>query len=343
MFAVSEITEKKKWEDFVLSQTHTIFLQSPQYAEFYKKLGEQSWIFGVFDAKKLVGGALAVTVHAKRGSFLFLPYGPIVNEEKNYHEALQALTIHLADFAKKQNLDFLKISPFWENNPSNQNLFKQLKYKNAPMHVLAQNTWLLDLGPSEDDLLTGMEKTHRYLIRRCLKEGVTVSQTSEPQKLIDFNQLHDLTARRHKFHRFSDEYIQAEYDCFSPRKEAILFKGILPDGRLDSAAVIIFYGNMAAYRHGASANLDHKLPTSYLVQWEAIKEAKRRGFSWYNFWGIAPPEADKKHPFYGITHFKKGFGGFNLDLLHCQDLPVTKKYYFNWLVETFRSLRRGFK
>ena len=343
MFTVSEITEKKKWEDFVLSQTYAIFLQSPQYAEFYKKLGEQGWIFGVFDAEKLVGGTLAVTVHAKRGSFLFLPYGPVVSEKKNRSEVVRVLTDHLSDFIKNQNLNFLKVSPFWGNNPTNLNIFKQLKYRNAPMHVLAENTWLLDLGPSEEDILAGMEKTHRYLIRRCMKEGVTVSQTSESQKLIDFNQLHDLTAQRHRFHRFSDEYIQAEYDCFAPKKEAVVFKGILPDGRVDSAAVVIFYGNMAAYRHGASANFDNKLPTSYLVQWEAIKEAKRRGFSWYNFWGIAPKEANKKHPFYGITHFKKGFGGFNMDLLHCQDLPVTKKYYFNWLVETFRSLRRGFK
>lgn len=343
MLEVREINDEKIWEKFILDQTYAIFLQSPQYGEFYKKLGERSWIFGIFDAGKLVGGTLAVTVHAKRGSFLFLPYGPVINEKKNRGEALKALTAHLSDFAISQKVDFLKAAPFWENNPTNQNLFRQFKYRNAPMHILAENTWLLDLNLSEENLLIGMEKTHRYLIRRCMKAGVTVLKTSEPKKLAEFSRLHDLTAQRHKFHRFSDEFIQNEYDCFAPRGEAVLIKGILPDGRVDSAAVIIFYGNMAAYRHGASANFDHKLPTSYLVQWEAIKEAKKRGLSWYNFWGIAPPNANKTHPFYGITHFKKGFGGFNFNLLHCQDLPLTKKYYLNWLVETFRSLRRGFK
>ncbi|MBI4992863.1 MAG: peptidoglycan bridge formation glycyltransferase FemA/FemB family protein [Candidatus Magasanikbacteria bacterium] len=343
MFDVREIKDEKIWEKFIIDQTYAIFLQSPQYGEFYKKLGEQSWVFGIFDAEKLVGGTLAVTVHAKRGSFLFLPYGPVISEKKNRGEALKALTAHLSNFARSQKLDFIKSSPFWENNPTNQNLFKQFKYQNAPMHILAENTWLLDLSLSEENLLAGMEKTHRYLIRRCMKTGVIVIKTNEPQKLAEFSQLHDLTAQRHKFHRFSDEYIQNEYNCFAPRGEAMLIKGILPDGRVDSAAVVIFYGNMAAYRHGASANFDHKLPTSYLVQWEAIKEAKKRGLSWYNFWGITPPNANKKHPFYGITHFKKGFGGFNFNLVHCQDLPLTKKYYLNWLVETFRSLRRGFK
>ena len=77
--------------------------------------------------------------------------------------------------------------------------------------------------------------------------------------------------------------------------------------------------------------------------WESIKEAKNRGMKYYNFWGIAPDKARKNHPFYGITHFKKGFGGYKKELLPAQDLPVSVKYWFNWVIETFRSIKRGFK
>jgi len=62
----------------------------------------------------------------------------------------------------------------------------------------------------------------------------------------------------------------------------------------------------------------------------------------YNFWGIAPDGSSPKHPFAGITHFKKGFGGKQIDLLRCQDLPLAPKYYINWGVETLRRLKRGF-
>ncbi|GAI33015.1 unnamed protein product, partial [marine sediment metagenome] len=34
-------------------------------------------------------------------------------------------------------------------------------------------------------------------------------------------------------------------------------------------------------------------PASYLLQWEAIKEAKNRGCKLYNFWGIAEIESKK--------------------------------------------------
>ena len=112
---------------------------------------------------------------------------------------------------------------------------------------------------------------------------------------------------------------------------------------MDASAIIIFYGNMAAYRHSASLQLDKRLPTSYLIQWEAIKEAKKRGVMWYNFWGIAPEGASSKHPFFGITHFKKGFGGSHMELLPCFDIPLKMRYYLTRYFEFFRSIKRGFK
>ncbi len=122
----------------------------------------------------------------------------------------------------------------------------------------------------------------------------------------------------------------------------MLLLGYLPDGTLDSGAVIMSYGTMACYRHGASLGLDKRVPTSYLVQWRAIQEAKRRGCHWYNLWGVAPEGSSKKHPFFGITHFKKGFGGVQKDLLHCQDLPLRPGYWVNWTIETIRRMKRGF-
>jgi len=333
---IRQIANQSEWEKFVLSQSYTFFVQSCHYGEFYEMMGEKSWILGVFDNDKLIGGSLVVSTHAKRGSFLYLPYGPIgVGEE--------ILFIYLKKFAKENKFDFVRCSPFWPVEKEKEGILKQNGFRPAPMHILAENTWLLDLSKSEEEMMAQMEKTHRYSIRRCEKEGVRVEKLINEMALKQFNHTHDETAKRHNFHRFSKEYIEKEFKTFALYDEAAVFTGFLPDGRLDSSAIIMFFGNMAAYRHGASLNLDNKLSTSYLVQWEAIKEAKRRGIKWYNFWGVIPAKADKNHPFYGITHFKKGFGGEQVDLVHCHDLPISWKYWLNWVVETFRSLKRGFK
>ncbi len=339
---IKQIENKQEWENFVLKQPSTIFVQSYKYGEFYKSMGESSWIFGIYNDEKLIGGSLVVSTHAKRGDFLYLPYGPIL-PEKNREEALQKITKFLKKFAKENKYNFVRVSPFIDETDDLKKIFKKNGYRNAPIHILAETTWILDVQKSDEELLMNMKKNHRNLIRRCEKKGVKIEKTSDIKNLEKFNKLHEETAKRHDFHRFSDEYVKKEFSVFNNDKEVILFNAYLPNGQLDSSSIMMFYGNMACYRHSGSLNLDNKLPTSYLIQWEAIKEAKKRGMRYYNFWGIAPENAPKKHPFRGITHFKKGFKGFQKDLLHCQDLPVSVKYWVTWGIETIRSINRGFK
>lgn len=341
MFRVKQI-DNNTWEKFLLKQPYTLFVQSPAYGEFYKLTGEDYWVLGIFDKNEtLVGGSLVVSTHAKRGDFLYLPYGPVLNFSNK--ELLKFFLEYLKNFAKENNFDFVRISPFVTDKDGKlEQSMKKIGLLSAPMHVLAETTWLLDISLSEEEIMGNMKKNHRNLIRRCIREGVKIEIKTDEESLNKFNLLHDETAKKHKFHRFSPEYIKNEFNSFVKKNQAAIFEAYLPDGNLDASAIIIYYGNMTAYRHAASLNLNKKIPTSYLIQWEAIKEAKIRGVKWYNFWGIAPSDTSYEHPFYGITHFKKGFGGFQKDLLHCLDLPVSKKYWLNWVIETIRRKKRGF-
>ena len=61
----------------------------------------------------------------------------------------------------------------------------------------------------------------------------------------------------------------------------------------------------------------------------------------YNFWGVSP-DKDLPHPISGVSHFKRGFGGKQFDILHAQDLPLRPIYALNWIVETVRRKRRGY-
>lgn len=338
---VQEIQSPQIWEQFIQAQPFTLFVQSPLYGEFYKRQGENFFLVGILEEEKLIGGSLVVTTHARRGNFLYLPYGPILPKEKS-QEALTLLTAFLVHYAKEQGYTFIRSSPFLDETESSQKLFSDTGYRKAPMHVLAEKTWMLDIQPDEETLLKNMKKNHRNLIRRCEREGVRIVKTKTNEGMKGLHELLDITSKRHNFSRFSRKYIEDEYKTFSDKGHAMLFSAYLPDGTLDAAAIFIYYGTMGVYRHSASLGKNHKIPTSYLLQWEALKEGKKRGMTWHNFWGIAPDGSPKTHPFFGITHFKKGFGGEAKDVLPCMDYPVTNRYYFNWLVETLRRIKRGF-
>ncbi len=342
MLVVKKNVHPEEWEKFVRSQPYTFFVQSCAYASFYQSLGERSWFFGVYDGDALVGGSLVVSTHARRGNFLYLPYGPIFSTAiKDLRQILALFTRELAQHAKSEGYTFLRVSPFLEAGGDSTQAFRSAGYVPSPLHTLAEHTWLLDVTPSETELLAAMNKNHRNLIRRCDREGVRVEMHSDVAALEPLHTLLDETVRRHRFTRFSREYIEEEFAAMAIPDRAV-FQAYLPDGRLDASAVIFFYGSMAVYRHSGSRGLDHRLPTSYLLQWEAIREARRRNMVWYNFWGIAPEGAGKKHPFFGITHFKKGFGGKGIHLMHCQDYPLSHRYWLTYAFEYLRKMRRGF-
>lgn len=344
-YRIQQISDTEAWEKFVEKQTYTIFVQSSHYADFYRTMGEQAYIWGVYRGDVLIAGSLVVTVHARRGNFLFLPYGPLFDTALTQDEQKEVFGLFMAElrnFAKENSYNFIRCSPFLPNTANWQKTFKKAGFVRSAMHILAEHTWLLDITPSEETLLANMEKNHRNLIRRCQKEGVKITISTEPEALADFNTLLDITASRQHFHRFSKKYVQDEFSSFAHHGEAVVVRAYLNDGTLDTAAVFMFYKTMSCYRHAASRLTDKKISTSYLVQWAALQEAKKRGCVVHNFWGIAPPNARKNHPFFGLTHFKKGFGGAGYDVLPCHDLPVRCCYWITWCIEKIRSIKRGF-
>ena len=71
-----------------------------------------------------------------------------------------------------------------------------------------------------------------------------------------------------------------------------------------------------------------------------LKQARKRGCKIYNFWGITPTDSPR-HPWAGLTLFKKGFGGYKKEYVKTQDLPLSGQYWINYLVERIRRSKRG--
>ncbi|TSC56193.1 MAG: hypothetical protein G01um101418_89 [Parcubacteria group bacterium Gr01-1014_18] len=349
MIEIREIEDKKVWEDFLLGQEWTPFLQSWNSGVHFASLGDKIWRLGIFDGRDLAGICFVSRVEAKRGWYLYCPYGPVLRSWKS--DLFGPLALFLEDLGKREGCVFIKMSPYVEDSPENRGVLEKSAYRRAPLHVLSESSWILDLGvarngsgdgrlaPTESDgLLRDMRKTHRNLIRRAEKEGVVITQSRDPKDLDIFWRLYEETGKRHRFVLYPKKFVYNQFEAYVKEAQSEIFLASV-GGTVLSAAMVMYYGNEGAYHHGAS--LPSKIPCSYLLQWHAIQEAQRRGKKYYNFWGIYPGN-NTKHPFWGITQFKKGFGGHLRQLLPCHDRPLSWKYAFNWTVERFRRWRRGF-
>jgi len=329
---------KRDWEAFLKTQDPSLYVQSWNYGEFNALEGDDFFVMALYRGERIIGGGLFIHIHAKRGDFLYAPYGPILKYQ--FQEHIDIFTKALQEEAQRRNVAFIRISPFQEDTLELRESIQKVGFRKAPMHMIAETTRILDLDDGEVELLKNMKQNHRNLVRRATREGVTI-KTSD--SIEDVKLVHDLlkfTSKRHHFIPFSLNYLQNEFKTFEKINGVKVYLAYYEEELL-AAAIVYFYGDTVVYKHGAS-NMKHpKIPASYAIQWKAIKDALAGGYKYYNFWGIAP-KGKKKHPFYGITHFKKGFGGRTVNLLPAHDLPVTKKYWLNWVVETARRFKRGF-
>jgi lipid II:glycine glycyltransferase (peptidoglycan interpeptide bridge formation enzyme) len=319
-------------------------------------MGNKIWRLGIyeipnskFQIPNLIGVALVIKISAKRGTFLFVPHGPIIKSQISNlkSQILKYLLEELKKLAKEEKCDFIRIAPILERNEENEKIFRELGFREAPIHIHPELTWELDLTTSEENLLMGMRKTTRYLIRQAQRnKEIEIEEENDLEGIEKFNQIYQLTKERHGFVPFSLKYLKNEFLAFSKDNQISVLLGKYK-GEIVSGGIFIFWQKIGFYHHGASSQKYPKVPVSYLLLWEAIKKAKERGCEKLNFWGIAPLTNSKfqipnsKHPWAGLTLFKIGFGGYKKEYLKTQDFPLSLKYWFNFTIEKLRRKKRG--
>lgn len=355
MIKIIEENNKKDWEDFLKYCSQKTFLTSWNWGEFQKKMGNKIWRLSIYQNSQQIGSFLLIKIKAKFRNFFFIPHGPVLKDgclksSEIKKEILLEILKFLKNISEKENIDFIRFAPIWKNNQENEKLFEELKFIKAISHIHPEVTWFLDISIPENEILMGMRKNTRNLIRRAQKEGVEIIQKNSIDGIEDFNNLYKKTVARQYFNPFSLKYLKNEFESFYSDNQIINIFAKYKN-EIISSAIIIFWQGMGFYHQGASSQKYPKIPASYLLQWEAIKKAKNNGCKLYNFWGIVPQinssedlknNKIKKHPWWGISLFKMGFGGYKQEYLKTYDLPLTWRYQIQKTIENLRKIKRGY-
>ena len=315
------------------------FLQSSLWAETNRLLGHKVLEESI-DAKARF---LAIVKDAKRGRYLEIPGGPLLDWQDQ--PLTRKVFSKIVEIGKTEKCVFVRFRPQLENTEANQKLLQTLKtsahldLRPAPMHLHAQNTVILDLKKSEEDLLMELRRQTRYEVRRAEKLGLKVSHDESETAFETFHKIQLETAKRQDFVPPSLKELLAERKAFG--KNARLYVSNTPEGEPISYGLILTEENEAAYFEAASTELNRKLPGTYALLWTAIKDLKAAGIARFNLWGIAPPGVEN-HRYSGVTTFKTGFGGRIVEFIPAQDIVLNKlRYKLDELVETARKKKRN--
>lgn len=338
---IKEQQDAEEWNEFVAKNSSpSSFLQSWQWGEFQKSLGNKVYRLAVSEEGEILGAALVIVKPLPLSrTYLETPKGPIFKQSVVSSELLSCMVEELKRIGQRETAVLARVNPPY---PA-QNLALTTYVFTTPKILLRQmepaNTIVVDLSKSEDELLVNMHEKTRYNIRLAEKRVVKVRDaTSEDETFEKFLDLLAETGKRDKitswsksrFYKFKKEFFVTP----AMRLETPYARLLVGEwgGKILASAVVMLFGDAGTYLYAASSGEHREVNTPSLVLWEAIKLAKREGKKWYDMWGTAPKEAGEKHSWAGITRFKSryvkvGETGKEIHPMGTYDVVLNKNFY----------------
>ena len=284
-----------------------------------------------------------------RLSILYSPKGPLLDwsNEPLRNRVLGDLQV----LAKKQGAIFLKMDPdivLGIGIPGGKqdsqdagglapvNELKRRGWQYSADQIQFRNTVLVDLTPSEDELLARMKQKTRYNVRLAEKKGVSL-RIGTINDLSLLYKMYVETSVRDGFVIRDEDYYQTVWQLFISNQQSAIKNQTSETAftepliaEVDNepvAAIFVFYfAGRAYYVYGMSRNAHREKMPTYFLQWEAMKRAKAYGCTIYDLWG-APEVFDENDSMWGVYRFKEGLGGQVVRTLGAWDYAPSPLWY----------------
>ena len=301
-------------------------LQTKEWEKLQKDLDEET-----FFAQENDFQYLAILKHTKFGNYLYLPYGPVLHTKDAYKKALKSLQ----KLSEKKSVIFIRIEPQCPENA--QEWLKSPKIKQSK-ELNPTHTWLLDLKTDKDVMIKNFTQGTRTCYNQFERKGLSVIATKNPEKIKELVRLQHKLAKEKGINSFSEDYLKTELEqpfaslylvAYNPANDQSLEDESkkINDPKIIAASLFFDDKDTRYYMQSASDYEYRRLPATVGLLTSAIFDAKEKGLKFFDFWGIAPDDAPKDHPWAGFTKFKKSFGGFPVEYCGTYDIVLKPAKY----------------
>jgi len=308
------------------------FLQAPFYGAWQQRDGKTVVYFTAHDGDTLVAAGLAVKYDAPGGiSFFYCPYGPAATTWTP--ELLQAIHDFFAPVCKRTGGTFVRLDSDALNAVSGVRRVSNHLAVTASLQPRAE--WLLDISGDQEAIWMGLHKHARYNVRLAERANAVVEFYAPDKAPLDtFFALMQTTAGRDSFSIQSRAYYEAVLQ--SVPADSGFVAACTIDGKPAAAALFAAYDDMVHYVFAGSSDDFRKIAPPYFVIWNAVLQARKRGWKTLNFGGIA--DDVKGTHLAGVTGFKKRFGGYEVHHQNPIDLVYKPSKYT--LFSIYKRIKR---
>jgi lipid II:glycine glycyltransferase (peptidoglycan interpeptide bridge formation enzyme) len=303
--------EIRRWDELVATNPDGgNVLQGLAFAETKAKFG---WVPKYVMHDKIA--ALYLTRRAPGlGEIWYAPKGPGI-------ASLDQLVFVTKDIKDAKPSFLVEIEPELPDTPKHREMLRAGGLTKIRDIQYNRATVVVDLKPTEDEILASFKQKARYNIRLAAKKGVTV----EPVDLTDesINKMYELTvatSQRAGFFLRSKDYYETFWREHVDRGCGQLFFASF-QGKVLAGIFATYLGKKGLYKDGASSREHSELQAPYLLQWEVMRWLKGKGVTEYDLHGV-PPEGAQDHPLQSLVQFKTGFNPNTVQYVGTWCLPL---------------------
>lgn len=307
------------------------FAQSEYWQKFQHEQGKNTRVL-----KGSGWRCLLVEQRTQLGSYWIAFHGPTVKDQVSLQLAVKSIVAE----AKKENISWIVIEP-WGNNIS-PSLASKLTFR-AYKDYNPALTSIINTKNNEASLRSALSPTYRNIINRAQGRGISCGTSRDPNDIDIFLHMLHHVEKNNQIRLHTDHYFRTQAATLMPIN-AMRLELAYCDTKPIAAAIIIDSDEIASYVYAASLREARKLEPGTVLLWHAIMEAKKRGKTWFDLFGVAPP-AMPGHAWAGFSTFKRKFGGTDIALGGTWEIPIDLKRYFAYRASLplIRKLqKRGF-
>ncbi len=295
-----------RYEAWLGSHPHNSLWQSVGWKNYQEALGRDTRLYIAEENDQIGASALVIIDRTAFGlSTWDVPRGPLGTRAGDWGLAGKLLE-RIIEEARIDKCMALYFSPFKRSNLQSPLLVPSPSHR----HEQPSATRIVDLSPSEEEILAQMHPKGRYNIHVAQKHGVRVERSDDAGA---FHGLLTATSARDGFRAGP----KRQYETFLKHVPGAFLLLAYPATSNQQPATIppiagllgAIYGQTGIYYYGASSYVHRALMAPFLLQWEAMRLCKAASCRSYDLLGIAPPDAGDDHPWAGISSFKAKFGG----------------------------------
>lgn len=327
--------DKKSLDSFVAKQFNSQLLQSSIWSDFQEATNKNCWHLAIKNHDQILATASVVEHDIFAGlTYLYCPRGPVVDptlSQKEKDEVIKLLLGQLREITiKTKNRDevFAKIEPTFVSSAIEEVCVKT-------SGIQPENTLLINLHQSKQQLLTSFHSKTRYNIKLASKNGLVVKKLDK-EALSAVWPLFNKTSTRSNFRLHDKNY----YEKMLTIPTCQLWSVEHGNNNI-AVAITAYFGDTITYLHGASDYQYRSLMAPYLLHWEIINWAKENNFRWYDLHGIAPAN-QPQHPLNNVSRFKLGWGGITVNYPGGYDVVYSTGLYhgYKFVRKILRLLRK---